>query len=87
MSAPYSGLSNDRDNDGIIPEQYWVQTAVMVEDIRWTSESSSRGTSCFPRSTLSCLSDSAVERQLKLVEKAGKLRSKLIKEKQTIQFY
>ena len=35
ISASYD-LSNVGDNDGIIPEQYWVQTAVMVEQIRWT---------------------------------------------------
>ena len=35
ISASYD-LSNGSDNDGIIPELYWVQTAVMLEDIRWT---------------------------------------------------
>jgi len=72
ISASYGALSNGEDNDGIIPEQYWVLTASIVEDIR---------------STLSCVSDSALETQLKLVEKAGKLRTKLIKRKETIELY
>ena len=32
--ASYSGLINGNNNDQIIPEQYWVQIAIMVEDVR-----------------------------------------------------
>ena len=32
--ATYTGLINGNNNDQIIPEQYWVQIAIMVEDVR-----------------------------------------------------
>ena len=32
--ASYTGLINGNNNDQIIPEQYWVQIAIMIEDVR-----------------------------------------------------
>ena len=32
--ATSTGLINGNNNDQIIPEQYWVQLAMMVEDVR-----------------------------------------------------
>jgi len=59
-------------DDGIIPAQYWIQNNARLENLR---------------TKYGCLSESGpLEKQFELIEKAGKLRTKLLQQKKKIHY-